>query len=119
GAWRLQPRPARAPLTLSLAAGTLGPAVVREGTQTAAPPSAGEKDPIIFETERELVVTPAALTAAFVRDPELDGYADASALATTAGAGLQGVSIFHGDRLTDHIVYVGLRDMLGFTGISS
>ena len=68
GASRLPPQPARVPLTFSLAKGSASPGVVPPGTQVAAPPGEGEKDPIIFETERELVVTPAALTAVFSRD---------------------------------------------------
>ena len=119
GASRLPPQPARVPLTFSLAAGSAVPAVVPARTQVAAPPGPGEKDPTIFETEREFVVTPATLTSAFSRDPELDSYADLGALATIAGATAQGAPIFRGDRLLDHILYLGLRDLLGFTGISS
>jgi len=119
GASQLPPQPARVPLTFSLAAGTVVPAVVPEGTQAAAPPGPGEKDPTIFETEREFVVTPAMLTSAFSRDPELDSYADLSALATSAGASSQGAAIFHGERLLEHILYIGVRDLLGFSGINS
>jgi hypothetical protein len=119
GASQRPPQPARVPLTFSLAAGTVVPAVVPEGTQAAAPPGPGEKDPTIFETERECVVTPAMLTSAFTRDPELDSYADLSALAASAGVAAQGAPVFHGDRLLEHILYVGVRDLLGFSGISS
>ncbi|HEX8116300.1 MAG TPA: hypothetical protein VF521_03445, partial [Pyrinomonadaceae bacterium] len=72
GASLLAPQPARVPLTFSLAAGTLTDAVVPAGTQAAAPPAEGEKAPVIFETERELVVTAARLEAVYVRDPERD-----------------------------------------------
>lgn len=119
GASQRPPQPARVPLTFSLAAGTVVPAVVPEGTQAAAPPGPGEKDPTIFETEREFVVTPAMLTSAFSRDPELDSYADLTALAASAGVAAQGAPVFHGDRLLEHILYVGVRDLLGFAGISS
>jgi hypothetical protein len=40
-------------------------------------------------------------------------------LATIAGAPAQGVPIFHGDRLLEHVLYVGVRDLLGFSGISA
>ena len=117
GASQLPPQPARVPLTFSLAAGTLVPAVVPAGTQAAAPPGPGEKDPIIFETERELVATPATLSSVFVRDPELDGYRNLGDLVT--GASPQGVPAFRGDRLLDHIMYVAFGQLLALEGIVS
>jgi hypothetical protein len=118
GASQLPPRPARAPLTFSLAAGTLVPAIVPQGTQVAAQPGPGENAPTIFETEAECVVTPATLTAVFCRDPDLDSYADLTALTTSAGAPAQGLTAFHGNRLVDHVVYLGFSDLLVFTGIT-
>src|SRR6185295_4633803 len=117
GASQLPPQPARVPLTFSLAAGTLVPAVVPAGTQAAAAPAQGEKEPVIFETERELVATPAMLTAVFARDPELDIYADLTAL--VAGAPADGVAIFRGDRPLDHILYLAFDQLLALQGISS
>src|SRR5262249_11661864 len=111
GASQLPPQPARVPLTFSLAKGTVVPAVGPAGTQAAAPPGPGEKDPIIFETERELVATPASLTTAFVRDPELDGYADLGDL--IAGASPQGTALFRGNRLLDHVMYLAFGQILG------
>jgi len=119
GASQLPPQPARVPLTFSLAKGTVVPAVVPRGIQVASPPGPGEKDPTIFETESELVVTPATLTAAFVRDPELDSYADLSALVSASGAPAQGLQLFRGNLLVDHILYIGARDLLGFPGITA
>src|SRR4029453_7448701 len=99
GASQLPPQPARVPLTFSLAAGTMVPAVVPAGTQAAPPPGPGEKDPIIFETERELVPTPATLSSVFVRDPELDGYRNLGDLVT--GALPQGAPPSRGERALD------------------
>src|SRR5688572_8428698 len=117
GASQLPPQPARVPLTFQLAAGSVVPAVVPAGTQAAAPPAKGEKDPVVFETEREMVATPATLTAVFVRDPELDLYGDLQSLvSSTPGAG---ESVFRGARILDHILYLGFGELLGFQGIAS
>jgi hypothetical protein len=118
GASQLPPQPARVPLTFSLAAGSLVSAVVPAGTQAAAPPDKGEKDPIIFETEQELVVSPALLTSVFCREPDADAYADLRVL-TTPTAGVDGVAIFHGDQPIEHVVYLGFRTLLGLAGITS
>lgn len=106
GASRLPPQPARVPLTFSLAPGSTQ-AVVPAGTQVAAPPAAGEKDPIIFETERELIVTAAQLASVFVHDPEQDFYADYSAIATSS----LDVPLFRGNRPIAHIFYIGQSDL--------
>ena len=113
GASLLTPQPARVPLTFSLAAGTLVDAVVPAGTQAAAPPAEGEKEPVIFETERELVVTAARLDAVYVRDPERDRYADISEIADPSAAS-QGVPIFEGTRQTEHVFYLGHDVLLSY-----
>src|SRR5262249_55003946 len=98
GASRLPPQPARVPLTFSLATGRASPGVGPAGTQVAAPPGEGEKDAVVFETERELVVSPATLTAVFTRDPEVDAVADLSGVVAGVTSD-QGVGVFRGDRL--------------------
>src|SRR5256885_4909666 len=57
----LPPQAARVPLTFTLVANSPLDAVVPAGTQAAAPPGAGQTDPVIFETERELTVVAATL----------------------------------------------------------
>jgi hypothetical protein len=98
GASRLPPQPARVPLTFSLAEGTVVDSVVPAGTQVAAPPGEGANEPTIFETERELVITAARLTAIFVRDPQQDTYSDRSFLLETNS---QGVPVWRGDRASE------------------
>lgn len=117
GASLQPPQPARVPLTFSLAAGSTTPAVVPAGTQAAAPPAEGEKDPVIFETERELVVTPAQLASVYVRDPGQDLYADYSRIIASPAA--PGVPVFQGNSRNEHIFYVGHDRLFGFTYISS
>jgi hypothetical protein len=107
---RLPPQPARAPLTFTLAAGSSVDAVVPAGTQVAAAPAEGEAEPVIFETERELVVTAAQLTSLFVRDPLRDRYADRGAILTEADP--SGVAPFQGDVQIEHMLYIGHRELL-------
>ena len=49
GAARVPPQPARVPLTFTLAAGSIVDAKVPQGTQVAAPPPDGAKDPVVFD----------------------------------------------------------------------
>ncbi len=114
GASRLPPQPARVPLTFSLTGSTID-AVVPPGTQVAAPPAKGEQDPVIFETERELVVTAAKLVSVFVRDPQQDTWSDRSAIATTASN--SGIPVFRGDLVVEHIFYLGHSQLLSFAEI--
>ena len=112
GASRLPPQPARVPLTFSLTSGSVTDAVVPAGTQVAAPPGKGEQDPVIFETERELVVTAANLKSIFVRDPKLDKYANYSNLKDSELA--SGFPIFDGDTPIEHIFYLGHDQLFGY-----
>jgi Baseplate J-like protein len=112
GASPLPPQPARVPLTFSLGAGTSVDAIVPAGTQVAAPPALGESEPVIFETERELVVTAAELTHIFVRDPETDRFADLSQLIRQDAA--QALEIFKGKDEIEHILYLGEDTLLGY-----
>ncbi len=122
GAALLPPQPARAPLTFSLAAGSAVDGLVPAGTQAAAPPAEGEKDPVIFETERELTVTAAQLAALFVRDPEHDMQADLSPIITasaiTSGSAV-GERVFQGNRPIEHLLYLGHSQLLGFPRIAA
>lgn len=117
GASLLPPQPARAPLTFSLAAGSEVPGVVPAGTQVAVPPSEGETEPVIFETERELVVTAAELDAIFTRDPEPDSYGDYSLLVSTAAP--EGEPILEGRTPIDHILYIGDREFFAQSNLSA
>jgi hypothetical protein len=109
------PQPARAPLTFSLAAGSLVNGVVPPGAQVAAPPAEGEKDPVIFETERELTVTAAQLKWVFVRDPQEDEYAGIHSVAATVTTG--GSALLEGDTPIDHILYLGDTHLLGLPSL--
>jgi uncharacterized phage protein gp47/JayE len=73
------PQPARAPLTFFLAAGSASDALVPARTPVAGQPLEGESEPVVFETERELLVTRTTLAAVAVRDPGRDRWADYTA----------------------------------------
>lgn len=117
GASLLPLQPARVPLTFSLAAGSATDGLVPAGTRVAAPPDEGEKEPVIFETERELTVTAAQLTSLFVRDPARDQYADDTTI--LAPPLVSEALIFRGDRRIEHIFYIGQSQLLGFPAIES
>ena len=117
GAALLPPEPARVPLTFSLAAGSATDAVVPPGTQAAAPPAAGETEPVIFETERELTVSATQLVSLWVRDPEKDQVADQSAILTASSG--TGFPVFQGQRTLEHILYIGNNDLFGYPMLQS
>ncbi len=116
GASLLPPQPARVPLSFSLAAGSPVDGLVPAGTQVAAPPLEGEKDPVLFETERELVVVSAQLASLFVRDSEQDNYADLAAILSQSS---DSEMIFQGNRRIEHILYLAHDRALGFPQIEN
>jgi Baseplate J-like protein len=116
GASPLPPQPARVPLTFTLAAGSNIDAIVPAGTQVAAPPPPGEEDPVIFETERELVVTAVELAHIFVRDPQTDLFTDLSQL--TRQDAPQALEIFKGKDEIEHILYLGEDTLLGYDDLN-
>ena len=109
GEARLPPQPASVALSFSLAPGSLVDALVPAGTQVAAPPAEGEKDPVIFETERELVVTTAQLAYLFARQPAEDLYADRAPFLIASHSDPEGgeITLFDGDRAIEHSFYLG------------
>lgn len=106
----LPPQPARVPLTFQLAANSPVDAVVPAGTRAAAPPMEGEEDEVIFETERDLVVTRARLQAVFVHDTDADRYAERTAEA--AGDLDEPFAAFQGDREVAHELYLACEAVL-------
>lgn len=81
GAQPSPPRPALCPLTFFLASGNTTGALVPAGTQV------GPSGAVTFETEQDLVVTPAQLVSVLTYQPSGDSYADYTARASGAAAG--------------------------------
>jgi hypothetical protein len=120
GASPVAPQPARVPLTFTLSEGSNVDTVVPAETQVAAAPAEGETEPVVFETESELVVTAARLSSIFVRDPEKDRSADRSSI--TGQASPDGVAIFKLDDErfnTERILYVAHDELLGHPGLKA
>ncbi|HMH05315.1 MAG TPA: hypothetical protein VK579_01415, partial [Terriglobales bacterium] len=67
---------ARAPVTFYLTAGRIDETVVPKLTQVAAEPGKGEQTPVVFETERELVVVSTRMESIFSKYGECDQYVD-------------------------------------------
>ena len=115
GASLMPPQPARVPLTFTLAKGAAVDAVVPKGTRVAAAPDEGEKEPVIFETDRELVVTSAQLTSVYFIDPSADMYSDKSPV--TESSTEPGVRIFQADEEIEHILYIGDSSLLTYSNL--
>ncbi|MDF0664877.1 MAG: putative baseplate assembly protein [Nitrospira sp.] len=115
GASLTPPQSARVPLTFSLAQGSIIDGVVPQGTQVSAPPAEGKQEPVVFETERELVVTAAQLTSILVREPAYDRYDDFSGLSSAPVDA--GVPAFRGSRPIEHLTYLGQDEALGVSNL--
>lgn len=117
GSTPLAPQPARVPLTFKLAPGSSMVARIPAGTQVAAPPGEGEDQPVVFETESELMVTVADLAALRLIDPMQDKYADHCQLFDPESA----VSRypFQADHRLEHQLYIGHKDLFGIINTQS
>jgi hypothetical protein len=105
GATQLPPQPARVPISFFLAEGTKTAAFVPRGTQVGSAPSEKQKEPIIFEVEQNIFVSPAKLNWVMVRNPEKDQYADYSSLSQMSVSSC--VATFEGNTPIEHLLYLG------------
>jgi hypothetical protein len=111
GAAQLPPQPARVPLTFYLSTGSGVDAVAPIGTQVAALPEKGDSNPIIFETERELIVTATQLKSLYSHNPDLDQYTNHQQLLQLGATSAE--SVFQGNLPLEHTIYLGHREILG------
>ena len=104
GVSQTPPQPARAPLLFTLATDSDVDAFVPAGTQVAALLDDDESQQVIFETERDLVVTAAQLKYIFVREPEKDFYSNYTNdnITTYNNENVQEVSAFEGQKPIEH-----------------
>ncbi len=122
GVSNLPQQGAMAPLTFYLSAGSAVHVVVPAGTQVAGQPLKGEQQPVIFETERELVVVAAKLESLITKDGGRDEYADLSHIvpqappqtsgqgaATPVPGSVAGKLAYRGDQPIPHLFYIGLN----------
>lgn len=108
------PRPARVPLTFHLATGSPVDALVPARSQAAAPPAEGEEEEIVFETDRDLVVTRSQLVAVFAHDPKEDKYTDVTQPAIDVIDAA--FPAFAGTTLVEHSLYLARDDFFTLPG---
>jgi hypothetical protein len=102
------PQPAKVPLTFYLAEGSPVDGLVPAYTQVSAPPGKDGGEEIVFETDRELVVTTTQLKAVFVREPSQDKYKDISEICFTDATEEKDTAflVWKGDRSISHSLYL-------------
>ncbi len=99
---------ARAPVVFALSSGASEPVLINAGTQVAADPTDGG-EPVIFETERNLLATPAKLVSLFSVKP--DHIFEASTDLFSAEVSEQ-FKLFDGVDKQKHYLYLGHSDLL-------
>lgn len=120
------PQPARVPLTFFLAQGSPGDTFVPAGTQVAATTAEGQVEEVVFETERDLVVTTAQLKVAIVRQPNKldnnqnkpDYYSDYTLQATGGVTGEQNpvFPAFEATTEIEHFLYLACDNLTSLSG---
>ncbi|MFQ5881391.1 MAG: putative baseplate assembly protein [Candidatus Methylomirabilales bacterium] len=104
GVGLLPPGPARAPVTFALAPTARASGFVPKGTQVATVQSETQSA-VVFETEKNLVVTATRLITGYSVNPNTDRYSNRTA--TITGQEKTVFAPFEGDRLIEHILYMG------------
>jgi hypothetical protein len=116
GISQLPSQPSRVPLTFYLTPNARG-AFVPRGTQVAAEPAPGERQPVTFETERDAMVSAVELEALMLKDGGHDRYTDFGCVIKSAQTKEAGVSpadtsalLISGEtKPIPHALYVSVR----------
>lgn len=103
------PQAAKVPLTFYLAEGSPVDALVPARTQISAPPAEGSDEEIVFETDRELIVTTAQLQGVFVIEPSKDKYSNRTLEAT--GKKDNAFLVFEGNQAIEHSLYISCTEI--------
>ncbi|NJN08218.1 MAG: baseplate protein J [Richelia sp. RM1_1_1] len=111
------PQPAKVPLTFYLVEGSPVDGLVPAHTQVSAPPAEASEEEIVFETDRELVVTTAQLQAVYVRQPSQDKYSDRTWEAT--GQKDAAFFAFEGDRPIPHYLYISCTEIFALPELTN
>ena len=106
----LPPRPASSELTFTPAKDVTGALEVPAGTQVATKQTETQPE-VVFETLRDLVVSPAALVKVVVFDPLTS--ADRTALATGSTSD-SSFAVFTGEAERERILYLGDSELFSF-----
>ncbi|HEV7810312.1 MAG TPA: hypothetical protein VGO64_06920, partial [Candidatus Limnocylindrales bacterium] len=113
GVRRLPPQAARTALSFALAPGASGRPLLPAGVQVAGSPLGDETEPVVFETDDPLVLTPRVKTAVIVHQPDADRWSDRG-----LGEGDEPFAAFGGADPIAHDLYV-THPMLGAPGQKS
>jgi predicted phage baseplate assembly protein len=100
--------PARVPLTFLLARGAPGPVLIPASSLASAPGDDGK--PIMFQTEENLLATPAKIIAVFSVTGEKNRMDEIHAHHTLIG-GIEPGCLFSGDTFQEHALYLGDQDL--------
>jgi hypothetical protein len=117
GTQPLPPQSARVPLTFELASASPTAGFVPARTPVAALPQAGDVDEVVFETEREVAVTPARLTAVWVHEPAADRYADYTSVALSDTD--EDFPAFSSASPSDHSLYLAQDELLALPHVKT
>lgn len=109
----LPAQPARAPVTFALSAGARDPVLLPAGTQVAANPADGG-EPVLFETEKNMLATPAELKALFSTVPPVERICDHSAQLANNEA-IQLFAQSQGQQ-QEHSIYLAHENLLNLEG---
>jgi predicted phage baseplate assembly protein len=118
GVTQVGPVAASAPITFSLVKQLpegVGSVQVPEGTKVAAPPGAGDSEPVVFETTRSVMLTSAALTKVIALDPQSDRWGDHGSLLQPDS---RPSDPFTATMPVEHGFYIAHAGLLGKPGIS-
>ena len=118
---RIPPVSAKVPLTFTPVKklpGEPGSIRVPGRTQVAAAPGAGEVEPALFETSRDLVLSNLELKKILALDPKADFYGDKSYLADPERGG-EGEFVFDAEKPVAHELYLGHSPIFGKAGITT
>lgn len=110
----LPPQPARVPLTFYLVENSTVDTLVPAQTQIAAPPAEGATEEVVFETERDVLISPTQLQAAFVHQPDQESHRAKYSDRTLAATGQIDSSflVFAADQPTEHRFYLACDPLL-------
>ncbi|BAY84773.1 hypothetical protein NIES267_42700 [Calothrix parasitica NIES-267] len=111
------PQAAKVPLTFYLAEGSPVDGLVPARTQVSAPPAEGSDEEIVFETDRELVVTTAQLQAVFVIEPGEDKYSNCTLEAT--GQKDAAFLAFEGNQAIEHSLYISCPEIFSLPELTN
>lgn len=103
-------QPSRVPLTFKLSEGTPENVLIPAATQASAAGPDGK--PVLFETERNIMATPANLVSVVSVIKESKGIKDSIFDHTNSINGAGSTELFSGENQQEHVLYIGDKNLL-------